>query len=268
MLPQDAFLRMLPAIADDEQALRCEALLFAADSVAVCYETLRAITARRVADPAQITAIERVRIFNAAWSTVDQLHAALLLLRSMGFDREFDEARRFAERFKAVPRLRNAMDHLSERMGNHAASKRRKPPIFGSLSYLAVLPSDVVMGPEGPAIQAATSVVVMSGRVAGRIRVPGINPEGKLITPPTSCFRLAAFTEELDIEGAAIEFAALMHFLNIEIEKRVRSQAQALAEKHRRPLDELLAHPGSGFTLCLRFAVAADGPDGGEAPSD
>jgi hypothetical protein len=261
MLPQNAFLRRLPDVVDAEQALRCEALVFSADSISINYNKLRFIAAKYGERADDFHNIDRVHLFNAAWQIVDQVHCVCLILRALTMDRELSEAAAFCSKFLVARNMRNRMDHLNDNARNRAAAKGPLPPLFGSISYLAVDPTNIRNDADGPQITAATIVSVLSGPLRGSLRTSIVNPGGRDFEPPVGVFRLDAFREVFDIDDVVGALGPLMADINERVERSIRTQAEALARDHGHSVEALLAQPAVGLTLCLKIGFDTRQPD-------
>ena len=68
-----------------------------------------------------------------AWTIVDSVHVARQLLQALDYNTP--RASEFQEKYEAASLLRNSMDHLKGQSQN-LANKKRKPPLFGTLSYV------------------------------------------------------------------------------------------------------------------------------------
>jgi hypothetical protein len=148
--------------------------------------------------------------------------------------------------------LRNKMDHLSQNAKNTANSKRR-PPLFGVLSYVHVPPEFITEKEGAIAILGGGTVMLSAGRLPGGGAMDLQNPAGKRLNVPVGGFCLQAFDKTIALEAVAEDLGALMVEINFSFENRIHQHAADILKDHSVPLEKSLGNPPSGLSVYLVF---------------
>jgi len=243
VLPADSILRKLPATANLEQRIRLEALVFVADTISHAFRGLREITTRLGPKITNLTFQDRAALFSHAWTIIDQVHAARLLLRSHLRGKFGPNQKAFFDKYAAVHTLRNKMDHLNQNIANAAKQKGIAWPLFGVLSYFFVESHQCVQTEVGLSIKGGTIITITSGIPIQRPNTALVlaNPAGRAIQVPVSLFTFGAFGMTFDIDGAAIDFAAVLNFASQNIDRKLREQVAKTAKETGIAVDTLMA---------------------------
>lgn len=266
IVSENSFLRRLPNILEAEQRMRLDALVFSADMLQHAWITLVQVATSLGSGREGAIRRERALLFAAAWSIVDHLNAARQLLQSL--PHEGEEGPRWKALMQALEparKLRNQMDHLTQKIGNLAKQKGRRSAIFGTLSYF--LAGDMALA-NGHAI------LIQSGLVHGQETWNVVNPAGRTIAPPADLFTLSAFGENFELGPPIAALADWLATTSKSIESQAGNAVKALAAQTGHSTEQLLAHSGAGYFLALAINFDAgevnrspDGPSRNLSPA-
>ena len=246
-LPSGAFLRALPFTVDRATRLRLDAIVFAADVLASAY--VQMVEVAVAAGTSDSTEDASTRLFQCAWTIVDQVHNIRLLLDKL--ERKIPEAEQFRTDFAVARELRNRMDHLNAHIPNIANSAKPGDSLFGSISY--VLEVEHGSGDDRQKFFVLRQTgAVQPGQKMAELRVPS---ELRL---PVGNFQLGAIGRTLDIDQAVTDLGLVMTALNEEIEQVIMAQIKSKAAELSRPEADLLAHYGANITIALAFNAAVE----------
>ena len=250
-----SILRTLPNITDTPTRMRLDAIAFSADLLQQAWLTLRAVATEIGPSGKPPTRRQRALMFAAAWNIVDHLNTVNQLIRAAGSADEPMGPKTTALLSVLGParRLRNAMDHLIQRIPNLAATKGRRPPIFGVLSYFLV--------PSVP-ITEGYSITLQAGMVHGKEQWPLVNPAGRVVAPPADLFTLSAFGESLELGPPIALLAKWIERLEVDIQSQLDAQIKALSKEHGHPPEKLREHSGAGYFLAVKMAFTEPVPEG------
>jgi hypothetical protein len=123
MLPDNSFLRRLPANLAPVNRIRLEALVFSSDALIHAYLSLCELAARVSDTDHSFTPRDRMALFSYAWMIVDQLHVLRQLIRAIVNDPPGPNQAKFLELSESAHLMRNRMDHLA---GLVKTSRRKK----------------------------------------------------------------------------------------------------------------------------------------------
>lgn len=225
ILSDDDFLKRLPLSLDAAQRLTMEGLAHIADALAASYRVLYDLAHSWAAtEDTILSSFDRARMFNSAWSIVDDIHAARQLFqRLVKKESAIGGFRHSTQDFK---RLRDKMDHLSDNVGNLVAAKGVRRPIFGALSFLYIGPEHLSSKDGVKRAEGGRSYMVTAGTVSGREVVQVVTPAGQSLVAPIEDVTLGAF--DIDVRlGAAIElFSRAIKSLSAETEVSCREALQ------------------------------------------
>ncbi|MEA2910864.1 MAG: hypothetical protein QOJ15_2945 [Bradyrhizobium sp.] len=219
MLPDNSFLRRLPAILDPVGRIRVEALVFSSDVLTHAYLSLRELAARVGDTDHSFRPQDRVALFSYAWTIVDQLHVLRQLIRAMTNDTPGPNQAKFLELSESATLMRNRMDHLSGLVKNLSVQKGPRAPLFGALTYFLVEPKHMQAASNPAIVVGGSFVTITSGSVPeGKALFQLGNPMSRPIRPPVSQFILTAFDWSLDIDAAleALEVTITRTAANVE----------------------------------------------------
>src|SRR5579863_3548177 len=123
-LADSAFIRALPFVVHETQRFRVDAIVMCADIMAAAYSQMIELALRSKLEEKQNEKLPGqldIRMFQHAWSMVDQIYSLRQLLSSLAFTGSDVDA--FLSATKTAHVLRNRTDHLDQRIPNIAASK-------------------------------------------------------------------------------------------------------------------------------------------------
>jgi hypothetical protein len=164
MIPDDAFLRRIPANLDRTQTVYLEALVFSADTVRVSFNTIKNITGRFGKEICSAPSHARLELFIHAWTIIDRVHVVRELL--LALDYATPKAVSFRETYEVATKLRNLMDHLKGNARNIADAKHR-PPLFGALCYVFISNDNVEMKDRKLTVNGGHTIMVSAGHFQG-----------------------------------------------------------------------------------------------------
>lgn len=251
MIPNDALIRRIPAFIAEEQRLRIEAIVFASDAIAACLDDVRAI-ANNIGDKIDsISRSQRTRIFICAWTIVDGIHAIRNLMQSLHFTSA--KIQDFIEKYESATLLRNKFDHLNQNVENLAQSQRRRPPIFGALSYCYLPPTEVQKVREGANPKCASLVTLTTGKIRTPWGVQMFNPLNRDVTVPVGGFQFEAFDQTIVLEEAVDALEAVVLELNDGLNVQITDIARQLSKDSGKSVDELMRYDSEGLHLSIEI---------------
>lgn len=225
IVADDAFVRRMPSVLIDSAKMKIDYLVYCCDIIYHSYKNLLRYARCVEDDIGKIDEIIRMQMFVSSWSIVDHLHGARQIISSFSprNGHTTGHTKKFLEDSEVVTKLRNAMDHLPDKIANLAEKKSLRSPLFGIVSY--VYATDLFRG-------GATMVAVRSGHVHGKDSwtVPRIT--GKPFVPPVDFFRLDAF-------GFGFHFAPLIDKLAASVRKKLRAMGADNRPRSKRTFLEI-----------------------------
>jgi hypothetical protein len=255
MLPDDAFLRRLPATLNPAQAIRLEALMFSADVVESNLAATRAIANHFREKIGAAPRNVRVDLITRAWTIVDSLHVIIQILRATKFPS--NKIREFISKYQSTRTLRNHMDHLTQNAANVASSKNR-PPVFGVLGYVCVPDSLLEVNDGKVTVRGGGMVAVSSGRFVGEKKLRLVNPSGRTLPIPVGGFELQAFGQFLDLEQAESDLRELLVELNKTLEAEYLSFAKAKSRETGMTIDQIMSPVLADLVIYFSFGEGSD----------
>jgi hypothetical protein len=251
MIADDAFLRRLPSIIEQSQVVQIEALVFSTDAVEISMDRVRKISTSYREKICEAGRQVHVELLMHAWTVVDCINVVRQVL--IALDYQTPAAITFLQKYECARKLRNKMDHLSGNAANVAKSKGR-PPVFGALGYICVPDANLEMVDGRITATGGGIVTITAGRFEGG-KIELVNPAGLELKVPTGGFRLDAFDEHLDLEGAAKDLRHLVIEINGNFEKKISEQAAVISKERDIPIAKLLSNPVGGLSFFLAFSA-------------
>lgn len=184
LVDENSFFRRLPAGLSAEDRLRLDAVVVASDILCQAYRSLWLATKRFGPCDEEIGYANRALVLSQCWTMVDQLHAIRTLLRPLAKRKSEPTTEAFLRASQPCTLMRNAMGHLSGKLGNISKRKGPKNPLFGALGY-------VYWQRGNEELQAIT---IMSGTFHGTDTFGVVLPETGLVGHPVDLFILFAFS--------------------------------------------------------------------------
>jgi hypothetical protein len=253
MLSVDAFFRQVPKALAPKQRLIMEGAGWAIDSIYWSFDQAKA-AARDSKFDATAHDIEH-GMFVSCWSIVDQCHMLRKLLGELPLSPE-GPTRTFIDKYENVTLIRNAMDHLHDKLDNLTKSKKQSPPVFGALSYCVVADDDFIELPDGTKMLAGCSVATLT---AGSLTLNNhawniANPAGKKIEIPVGCFEFNAFDYTISFSELIEDLNALVAHYDTEIRRKVEDGIRAQAQERGIDADKVLKERGGGgFKILMKM---------------
>lgn len=241
MLPEDSFLRQVPHALEPKARLILDAAGWAINSILISFSDLEAIAHRTPFD--QRSDELDHRLFVHCWSIVDQCHMLRSLLQRLPSP-QHEDIDEFISKTDIFTLLRNSMDHLPEKLGNLIKSEQLRAPLFGALSWIRVMPEDIV---DGRITRYAACSISTTAVLAKETTWTGFNPAtAENISGPVSNFQFEALDHSVDLSGLMTGIQVLLqHFENVA-KPRVESNIRAGAKLRGLDPDETLKARGSG----------------------
>jgi len=261
MLPDNSFLRRLPANLAPVNRIRLEALVFSSDALIHAYLSLCELAARVSDTDHSFTPRDRMALFSYAWMIVDQLHVLRQLIRAIVNDPPGPNQAKFLELSESAHLMRNRMDHLAGLVKNLSAQKGPRAPLFGALTYFLVEPKHIQAGTN--LATGGSFVTIASGSVPGATaRFQLGNPMSRPIRPPVSQFVLTAFDWSLDIDAAMEALEVILTRTATDVEKSIIRQCEAESARSGTDMATLLMpQPIGDFVLVTDIEFLEPPPD-------
>lgn len=223
LIAPGAFLRSLPANLDSRLIFLIAGIVNAGDAIAVSWQALSSSTAE--ARRNERTIIQKARMFNSAWSIVNNLHTArlaLIQIRAM-LGITSPEFEHYIEVANVARGLRNGIEHFVGSAGNHAKKTGPRFPLFGVLVYVYRSTDE----PDRP-----FTVFEFAGpHTGGTTKADFIAPSASVTdAPATSQFHLSGFDKTLDFTDAIQSFEAMAVSLNHGMEVNYRAAMERKTE--------------------------------------
>jgi hypothetical protein len=256
MLPDDSFLRRLPASLDPIVRLRFEAIVFSSDVLSNAYQSLCEVAAR-FDHSRSFSTRERIALFSSVWTIVDQLHVLRQLIQAMTNKTPGPNQQRFLDLSQNATLMRNRMDHLSGNLKNLSAQKGRQIPLFGTVAYFFVSAGDVQDDSGARIVTGGTAVVLSAGSIADdkllmSVSLPQRNQDVRI---PVGQFLFDAFKWRLDIDAALLSLGTTLVGTARKVEDNLMDQLKALSEQAGKDVSELAAPlPMSDLGIAMRIS--------------
>lgn len=132
-LEKSAYLRNLPRCIDLEERLRSEAIVTACDIIEFSFtELMRLLSPLIGRDVPDVSEAERIQSALHCWSIVDQFYALRKLSKTISAKFGLTILDEF---YPSVSKMRNAMDHLNNNLGNVGRKKGPNHPLHGAILF-------------------------------------------------------------------------------------------------------------------------------------
>jgi len=236
MLPENSFLRQLPAVTQTQQKWKLEALVYAADVASYSFDRILELT-KEHSSTAAVAQIDKIALFTHVWSIVDQIHVVRQLIEDLfdladkesEFSRtesEFSQSiKDFYQKYEVATLLRNKMDHLRENIPN-LSKKSSTSPLFGAVSYFLLTPEDIKEVEGKNVLQSGKIVALIAGSIADKNKAFFVDPLGKKLKFPVGLFQLYAFNDIFYLEQAVEDLNLLMRDVEISLKEEIEKQAR------------------------------------------
>jgi hypothetical protein len=227
MLPDNSFLRRLPASLAPVSRIRLEALVFSSDVLTHAHSSLRELATRLGDANHCFTPRDRVSLLSYAWTIVDQLHLIRQLFRAISGKILGPNQSKFFKLSESATLMRNRMDHLSGSVKNLSTQKGARSPLFGALAYFLVEPKHMNERSSSATTLGGSFVTIASGSVPeGKALFQLGNPTSRPIRPPVSQFTLTAFDLSLDIDESLEALEVILTRAATDFEQSITRQCE------------------------------------------
>jgi hypothetical protein len=256
MLPDDSFLRRLPAFLVPIDRLRLEAIVFSSDVLSNAYQSLCEVAAR-FDHFRPFSTRERIALFSCVWTIVDQLDALRQLIQGLTNKTPGpNPPQKFLDLSQNARHMRNCMDHLNGNLKN-LSKKDRRIPLFGTVAYFVVGAGDVRDDSGARIVTGGTAVVVTAGSIAAdELRMLVSLPQGnQAVQIPVGQFRFDAFDCRLDIDAVLLSLETTLVDMAKRVEDNLMGQLKTLSEQTGKDVSELAAPlPMSDLDFGMRIS--------------
>lgn len=141
MLSEDAFMRNAPRVVELYSRLHWEVIVNATDSISLAYRRLvEALSPSIESTDFKLPGYVRISVATDCWTIVDQTHALLQVLGGFSKTNRAPVEPFIASYQPTISGLRNAMDHIHQRLRNMSSRKGQIHPVYGTVQF--ALPYD------------------------------------------------------------------------------------------------------------------------------
>ena len=253
MLPDGHFYRNIPVCFDPQERLRHEALLFAQDAMEAALERLTTQALQK--DMCTLLRAERIQMFTDAWTIVDQVHVARQMIESLTRpETRLPETAAYLSDHEAAHRMRNAMDHLNQNIGNRARSKGVSTPLFGIISYFRPY-SDFVKTEVQDYEVKGDLVIIMIGSTPQSLGQGYISFDNFRVGLPISNLKIEAFGQELNLDAAVTNLRPLIQRFANQMQTAFRENIDRLVKSTGHSIERLKETNRIDATLVLEMGI-------------
>lgn len=233
MLPEDAFMRNAPRIVELYARLHWEVIVNATDSISLAHQRLLdALRPSISTEEFKLPGFVRISVATDCWTIIDQTHALLQVLRGLPKQHRKPVDTLVETYQDVISGLRNAMDHVHQRLRNLSNRKGGIHPVYGTLQF--ALPYDaqkqlynVIVFHLG-GFQFETQV----GSIIDTYAPPPLSDVGNI--------KLEAFDILLNISSLYADAVTAINALDLEQRENVNRRLEQHAEKEGISLSDLL----------------------------
>lgn len=218
VLEDDSPLRRLPEAMLPKQAMLFNGIRFCGEVVLSCMQSLR-MSLLQVATTGEAGASTPAAM-TLAWSVVDAANRMRMLLEEMVSSKwvaTSDEFESDLTVLRGARLVRNALQHLDDRIGKHSTGESL-PPVWGSLRWFAVTEFD----DDGTA-RGGKSCVLVPGSVMTTKGIPLVNPIGRKFRYVVDEIAVEMFGETVSVS----ELERAVERVIGSIESSIREQVDA-----------------------------------------
>jgi hypothetical protein len=236
-LPATDILRRLPAIMETKHRLRIDVHVHCHDIMVHALGHLRALC--MAVDPDDVSPPMAAMIFADAWSIVDQVDLVRQAMAAMPGP-EAQKSASFLEQAAQARLMRNAMDHLSQRIPTIANRSGASEALFGSLSFVRCDEEQLALTKPGQDV--ACELVVLARGAASGFEVaalPALAPQD--IHRSISNLRLSAAGASLSLDVVCADFTEILTALSESVNASIHAEIAQLADESGLPENDLRA---------------------------
>jgi hypothetical protein len=255
MITENSFFNKIPQAIDLEQRLILEGVGWAIQMLSLSYDKLKAAASRVDVASNTYPTSQATEMFACCWSIIDQCHMLRKLLERMN-PITGGLAATFIEKSEAATLIRNAMDHLHQKIQNIANKKDPMPPLFGALSFAVIGNEDMSDSGTGPVVITGCKLVVLT---AGALTHPThrfqiSSPPGRLTEIPLGMFQFTAFEHRIDVSEMMIDLAALVAHFDTVVKSDQEQQLREFARKNNLEEDKVVSEHNVALMITMEMA--------------
>ena len=222
----DSILRRMPALVGPSIRLRADLQLHCHDVMVNALNRLRMMC--MLVNSSKLAPGDLATMFADAWSIVDQVDLVRQVLKTIpGPNAPVTTA--FLEEAEAARKMRNSMDHISQRIPNIAAKKGACGPMFGNLSFVKCKPEVLKIAEIGEKIQ-CEFINIARGTVPGlKIETSGTFSTYD-VNEPISNIRLQTEGHSIRLDWMCVQLTDILYGLeegfNESLKKSISEMVQ------------------------------------------
>lgn len=182
-------------------------------------------------------------VMTLAWSVVDAANRMRMLLEEMDSSGWVDKSDEFVSHLtvlKGARRVRNALQHLDDRINTHSTGESF-PPVWGSLSWFALTELD-----DDGTVRGGKSCVLVPGSVMTTKGIGLVNPAGRK-------FRYVVDEIAVEMFGETVSVS--------ELERAVERVIDRLETSIREQVDASLPTRGADLLMVCRMQGEPESPE-------
>lgn len=250
LLPDDNFLRRLPQSLEPEQRHALEAILLAADSIALSLERMLQLCVNVDTEKGLVSIRTRTEMFSAAWSIVDSTNVFNMLIRQTIISEGTKTDSPF-KKLNVAYEIRTWRQHFREKLRNAIGQRGTRWPLYGAISFTSSLTSRGDFDPNEILFNRARGYIILAGSLGGAEGndwLKTIDPIGlafeRSITGPLFLVK----DHEIDLMSLYLEIYDFLESASTHLEKSIIDQAKKYSEENGFPLNDLIS-PLPAFDL-------------------
>jgi hypothetical protein len=245
IVPEDCFLRKLPAGLSLVQRMKFDALRVAASMVGLANFRLMNIALHICRDEQLKPSNTSMAVLQLdAWSIISHCHTIREILSSFEFSTA--EIAAFLAATKQVSEVRNAQQHYQDQFPNRSNKRRKTTPLYGALAW--------TYAKEPPPITGLYLVTCWSGAMLEpkmAVNIP--NPCGQALRLPIGNLHLQAFDYDIDLQKLTDEVSSLVQHLNTCVADLIREELDKFADTNN--IDKAKVHANAAADLFMALWV-------------
>ncbi|HXM64942.1 MAG TPA: hypothetical protein VN950_29030 [Terriglobales bacterium] len=245
IVPEDCFLRKLPAGLSLVQRMKFDALRVAASMVGLANFRLISL-ALQVCREEQLkpSATSMAALQLDAWSIISHCHTIRGILKSLEFNTP--EIVAFLSGTQQVSEVRDAQQHYQDQFPNRSNKKKKTTPLYGALAW--------TYAKDPPPIAGLYLVTIWSGAMLEpKLSVNVPNPCGQQLRLPIGNIHLQAFDYDIDLQTLTDDVSFLIQHFNTRVAELIREELDKIAETNN--LDKAKVHANAAADMFLALWV-------------
>lgn len=245
-------LRRLPAIMETKHRLRIDVLVHCHDIMVHALGHLRALC--MVVDPDDVSPSMAAMIFADAWSIVDQVDLVRQAIAAIPSP-QTQRSAAFLDHAAQARLMRNAMDHLSQRIPNIANRSGLSEALFGSISFVRCDDEQLALAGPGEDVECCL-VILARGTVSGfeAAAAQAVGPQD--IDRTVSNVRLNVAGASLPLDVACADLTAILTALSGSVSASIGAEIAQLAVVSGVPESDLRTPAPVIVGVSMKFTTA------------